>query len=102
MAVQFEEFVTNIEIGPNIATELNELLYKQRIRQEVLIAVADDPDKFNRIENELISIMESIDKIKNDITESLPDEYRSNLYQWEFRGLVIDGNNIRISKASHP
>jgi hypothetical protein len=94
------EYVTSFEIPDQLAKKLSEDLAKQSIREKMLVEVILDPVKYETVEKMLIPITQEIDAMKNEITTKyVPDEYRSDEYQWNFDGYEISGNNVHIYKA---
>lgn len=88
-----------VEIPESLARELSDLLTKQTIRMQVLTSIVGKPE-YETMEAELIPIQQRIDAIKYTITEDyIPDEYRSDEYQWNFNGFMIDRNTIEISRV---
>ena len=87
----------NFTIPDELARELSELLTKETIRTRVLTQVADDPNKFEKLEESLIPITSKIEAIKYRITnEFVPEHFRFSQYVWNYDGYEVSGNSIQI------
>lgn len=95
------QYIDTFEIPIEIAKELSTLTGKEKIRKDLLLSSINNEEVFNRIEKELIVIMEQLECMKQKITdEYVPDKYRSEKYSWMYNGWEIDKNNVGIVNSS--
>lgn len=95
------QYIDTFEIPIDIAKELSTLTGKEKIRKDLLLSSINNEETFNRIESELIIIMEKLNAIKEKITEDyVPDKYRSEKYSWMYNGWEIDKNKVGIVNSS--
>lgn len=95
-----EDVISTFEIPEELAKNLSELLTMSSIRRSLLIELVGKQAKYEEIEKTLIPIENKIDAIKTIITnEYVPDNYRSEQYQWVFPGFEITRNVCWIRKG---
>ena len=92
-----KKVVGTFEIPEELSKRLSELLTKKAIREQVLVSVANDPDKYDAMEEKLIPIINEIDSIKNTITiKNVPAEFRDERFEWSYNGYDISKNVCEV------
>lgn len=89
--------VDYFEIPDELAKELSDLLTKQKIRENLLVNLVTEPEKYDAAEAMLIPITERIEAIKIKITKDyVPEKYNSIRYMWNYDGYTIDENRVQV------
>lgn len=100
LMVTFKEIdLIRVQIPDDLAHELSDLLTKQTIRERLLMNSMDDMEKFSKLESMLMPVVSRIGAIQTYITEFyIPDQFKSDEYQWTYNGYDVDKDQIIITK----
>jgi hypothetical protein len=97
MKTKTQRVVGHFEIPEELAKELSENLVRQTIKERLLLQLLDEPEKYIKVENDLVPITAKIEAIKMMITKKyVPNEYNEARFIWNYNGFEVDGNQVEI------
>ena len=88
------------EIDESIANKLSDALTRKKILMEAYVQSIGDIQKSHLLENKLVNVETTIDRCKSIISGMIPDEYRSDRYEWIYNGWIIDGCRVSIYEVT--
>lgn len=94
-----QTYVDSFGIPEELGKELTDLIVRQSIYETTLSKLMADNQQYDKVLDELASIIEKSEVIKNRITkEFVPEKYRKEIYSWNYNGFHISGTKVDIYK----
>ena len=92
------ELVEQMLIDETLAHRLTEAMYRKDVYEEMARKAVQAGESVTGIEEKLVKAMITLDEVKREVTESLPEHLRKEDYTWSYRGYPMDKNTIAIYK----